>query len=93
MTDAVLAKINRIIAKLEKREVHEGEEPGEKRTTGDYTVDEKHCSVKLTEQGVSKVEKLLNIDNLYDPAMIEINDRLQQSLRAHVLYQNDRDSN
>ena len=53
-------KINRIIPRLEKGEVHEGKEPGEKWTTGDYTVDEKHRSVALTEQGVAKVEKLLN---------------------------------
>src|SRR4051812_18253998 len=66
-------KINRIIPKLEKGEVHEGKEPGEKWTTGDYTVDEKHRTVALTEQGVTKVEKLLNIENLYDPAFIEIN--------------------
>src|SRR5205823_13183638 len=65
-------KINRTIPKLEKGEVHEGKEPGEKWTTGDYTVDEKHRSVTLTEQGVTKVEKLLNIENLYDPAMIEM---------------------
>src|SRR6201993_1019461 len=84
-------KINRIIPKLEKGEVHEGKEPGEKWTTGDYTVDEKHRSVALTEQGVSKVEKLLNVENLYDPAMIEMNHHVQQSLRAHVLYLKDRD--
>ena len=84
-------KINRIIPKLEKGESHDGKEPGEKWTTGDYTVDEKHRSVGLTEQGVTKVEKLLNIENLYDPAAIEINHHVQQSLRAHVLYQNDRD--
>src|SRR5258707_545506 len=44
-------KINRIIPRLEKGEVHDGKEPGEKWTTGDYTVDEKHRSVALTEQG------------------------------------------
>src|SRR5450432_1632709 len=84
-------KINRIIPKLEKGESHDGKEPGEKWTTGDYTVDEKHRSVGLTEQGVSKVEKLLNIENLYDPAEIETNHHVQQSLRAHVLYLNDKD--
>src|SRR6266446_2928330 len=84
-------KINRIIPRLEKGEVHEGKEPGEKWTTGDYTVDEKHRSVALTEQGVTKVEKLLNVENLFDPAVIEINHHVQQSLRAHVLYLRDRE--
>ena len=62
-------KINRIIPKLIRGEVIEGKEPGEKYTTGDYTVDEKHRSVALTEEGVLKVEKLLNMGNLYDPAI------------------------
>src|SRR5882672_1540963 len=84
-------KINRIIPKLEKGEVHEGKEPGEKWTTGDFTVDEKHRSVALTEQGVAKVEKLLNIENLYDPTVVEINHHVQQSLRAHVLYLRDKE--
>src|SRR5690242_17143042 len=84
-------KINRIIPKLVRGEVIEGREPGEKYTTGDYTIDEKHKSAALTEEGVLKVEKLLNIGNLYDPQNIEYNHHVQQALRAHVLYQRDRD--
>jgi preprotein translocase subunit SecA len=84
-------KINRIIPKLVRGEVIEGKEPGEKYTTGDFTVDEKHKSVALTEDGVVKVEKLLNVNNLYDPLNIEINHHVQQSLRAHVLFLRDRD--
>src|SRR5437588_1611645 len=64
-------KINRIIPKLTRGEVIEGKEPGEKYTTGDYTIDEKHKTSALTEEGELKVEKLLNIGNLYDPANIE----------------------
>ena len=63
-------KINRIIPKLVRGEVIEGKEPGEKYTTGDYTVDEKHRSVALTEEGVAKCEKLLNIDNSTTPATL-----------------------
>ena len=85
------AKINRIIPKLVRGEVIEGKEPGEKYTTGDYTVDEKHRSVALTEEGVAKCEKLLNIPNLYDPANIEINHHVQQALKAHVSFHRDRD--
>jgi preprotein translocase subunit SecA len=84
-------KINRIIPRLVRGEVIEGREPGEKYTTGDYTIDEKHKSAALTEEGVLKVEKLLNIGNLYDPGNIEYNHHVQQALRAHVLYQRDRD--
>jgi preprotein translocase subunit SecA len=84
-------RVNRIIPALERGEVIEGKEPGQSYTTGDFTVDEKHRTVALTEEGVLKVEKLLNTGNLYDPANIEMNHHVQQSLRAHILYQRDRD--
>jgi preprotein translocase subunit SecA len=84
-------KVNRIIPNLERGEVIEGKEPGQKYTTGDFTVDEKHRTAALTEQGVLKVEKLLGTGNLYDPANIEMNHHVQQALRAHILYQRDRD--
>ncbi len=84
-------RINRIIPSLIRGEVIEGKEPGQSRTTGDFTVDEKHRSVALTEEGVLKVEKLLNTGNLYDPANIEMNHHVQQGLRAHILYERDRD--
>src|SRR2546426_3447168 len=84
-------KINLIIPKLVRGEVIEGKEPGEKYTTGDYTIDEKHRAAALTEEGVLKVEKLLGLGNLYEPANIEFNHHVQQALRAHVLYQRDRE--
>jgi preprotein translocase subunit SecA len=84
-------RVNRIIPALVRGEVIEGKEPGQSYTTGDFTVDEKHRSVALTEEGVLKVEKLLNTGNLYDPANIEMNHHVQQGLRAHILYQRDRD--
>src|SRR5580693_4004494 len=84
-------KINRIIPKLIRGEVIEGKEPGEKYTTGDYTIDEKHKSSALTEEGVLKVEKLLGIGNLYDPANIEWNHHIQQALKAHAIFQKDKD--
>ena len=45
----------------------------------------------LTEEGVLKVEKLLDTGNLYDPANIQMNHHVQQALRAHILYERDRD--
>jgi preprotein translocase subunit SecA len=86
-------KVNRIIPKLVRGEVIEGKEPGEKYTTGDYTIDEKHRSAALTEEGVFKVEKLLGIGNLYDVANYEAGwtHHVEQALRAHVIYQLDRD--
>ena len=84
-------RITKIIPKLTRGEVIEGKEPGEKFTTGDYTVDEKHKSVALTEEGVLKVERLLACGNLYDPDNIDINHHVQQALRAYVLFVRDRD--
>ena len=84
-------KINRIIPRLIRGEEIEGKEPGQKFTTGDYTVDEKHRSVALTEEGSLKVEKLLGLNNMYDAVNMEINHHVQQALKAHVLFLRDRD--
>ncbi len=84
-------KINRIIPKLVRGEVIEGKEPGEKYTTGDFTIDEKHRAAGLTEEGVAKLEKLLGIENLYDPENLDINHHVQQALKAHSLFHRDKD--
>jgi preprotein translocase subunit SecA len=57
----------------------------------DYTVDEKQKTATLTEEGIAKCEKLLNLENLYDPANIEILHCLNQALVAHKLYHKDVD--
>ena len=84
-------KINRIIPQLVRGEVIDGKEPGQKWTTGDYTVDEKTKSVALTEEGVLKMERLLGLGNLYEAVNMEINHHVQQALRAIVMYHRDRD--
>ncbi len=56
-----------------------------------YTVDEKARTVILTEDGIDRVEKLLGITELYDPANIEKLHHVNQALRAHTLYKRDRD--
>jgi preprotein translocase subunit SecA len=57
----------------------------------DYTVDEKARSVALTEDGVAKAERLLGLENLYDPTNIETLHHLSQALKAHVLFKKDVD--
>ncbi|MBI2686289.1 MAG: preprotein translocase subunit SecA [Acidobacteria bacterium] len=84
-------RINKIIPRLVRGEVIEGKEPGEKYFTGDYTVDEKHRTVALTEEGVLKVERLLGLGNLYEAQNIEFNHHVQQALKAHVMYIRDKD--
>jgi len=70
-------KINRIIPKL-KKDV-------------DFTIDEKAKTAILTEGGSVKVEKLLGVDNLFDPVNIEIVHHVLQALKAHYLFKKDVD--
>ncbi|QEM67969.1 preprotein translocase subunit SecA [Geobacter sp. FeAm09] len=87
--------IDRIIPMLQRGEVKEVEantlSGKRKQYTGDFTIDEKAKSATLTEQGVLKVEKLLKVDNLYDPRNIESLHHVQQALRAHAMYKRDVD--
>ncbi len=76
---------NEIIPNLEKG--HKDEET--KVTTGDYLLDEKNHSSVLTEQGVSKAERLLGVSNLYDPANMDLLHCVEQALKAHTLYKKD----
>jgi preprotein translocase subunit SecA len=69
--------IDKIIPKLKKEE--------------DYTIDEKAKNAILTEEGNAKVEKLLGVGNLYDPANVELVHHVNQGLRAHSLFQRDVD--
>jgi len=84
-------RINRIIPSLIRGEVIEGKEPGQKWTTGDYTVEERTRTVALTEEGVLKVERLLGLSNLYDAVNMEMNHHVQQALKAQVIFQRDKD--
>jgi preprotein translocase subunit SecA len=57
----------------------------------DYLVDEKLRSADITQAGIDKIEKALNIDNLYSPENLQLSHYLQESLRAKALYKLDRD--
>lgn len=76
---------NEIIPKMEKGEKDEET----KKTTGDYLLDEKNHSAVLTEQGVTKAERMLNVDNLYDPGNMDLLHCVEQALKAHTLYNKD----
>jgi len=56
-----------------------------------YTIDEKMRTVALTEEGVTRVEQLLGVENLYDPRNILLLHHANQGLRAHTLYKRDVD--
>jgi preprotein translocase subunit SecA len=61
------------------------------REDEDYVVDLKHRSVSLTEEGIAKVERALGVQNLYDPQHYRLTRFLDAALKAHALYQRDRD--
>jgi len=90
-------EVDRIIPKLKKGEVHQGQVKSEDRdrleASGDYTVDEKNKTVTLTEAGMAHAEQLLahrlQPGGLYDPANMPLLHHVQQGLRAHVHYQRD----
>jgi len=89
-------RVNHVIPRLKKGEVIEHREGGKigqtlREYTGDYTVDEKAKSSALTEEGVAMVEKLLGIENLYDPGNIELLHHVNQALKAHALFKRDVD--
>ncbi len=71
------SNVNRIMRNF-KREEH-------------YLVDEKGRQVSLNEEGIALGEKLLKLENLYDPRNIEYLHHLNQSLKAHVLFKKDVD--
>jgi preprotein translocase subunit SecA len=56
-----------------------------------FTVDEKLRTASLTEDGVTRVEQLLGIDNLYDPRNILLLHHVTQALKAHTLFKRDVD--
>src|SRR5947199_6805833 len=86
-------KLDRIIHRLKRAAtIVEGKlSEVEAQKEGDYIVDEKARAVALTEQGIATCERLLSIDNLYDPQHITILHHIQQGLRAHALFKRDVD--
>jgi preprotein translocase subunit SecA len=57
----------------------------------DYAVDEKAHTVAVTEEGVSKVEKMVGVENLYDDQNTDMVHHLNQALKAKELMKRDRD--
>jgi preprotein translocase subunit SecA len=85
------ARVDKIVPKLEKGAVIQGGKDYEHDDVGDYVVDEKARTVSLTDRGVEHCQRLLGIDNLYDPAQMETLHHVNQALKAHVLFKRDVD--
>ncbi|MBR1441784.1 MAG: preprotein translocase subunit SecA, partial [Lachnospiraceae bacterium] len=63
----------------------------EREETGDFVVNEKDKVVALTGQGIQRVEKFFNIENLADPENLEIQHNIDLALRANNLMHKDKD--
>ena len=61
------------------------------RQEQDYTIDEKHRTIALTQDGISKLESTLNISNLYGPENFGVVHHIENALKAQIIFQRDRD--
>ena len=59
--------------------------------TRDYVIDEKHRTVSLTAEGMEKVEKILNVENLYDPMNVRLVHFVENALKARTIFERDRE--
>ncbi len=57
----------------------------------DFTVDEKLKAIQLTDMGITKAESLLGIDNIYTEKGIKYVHHLETAVKAHALYQKDKE--
>jgi preprotein translocase subunit SecA len=82
----------RVVPQLVGHESQPGDPKGAAEDAGaDYEYDEKFKTVAPTEQGVTKVERALRVDNLYDPRNSQLVNHLVQALKAQSLYHRDID--
>ena len=70
-------KVEKLIPKLIKNE--------------DFEIDEKVKNALLNENGIAKIEKILNIENLYNPENIDLVHNISQAIKAHHLFHKDVD--
>jgi preprotein translocase subunit SecA len=87
-------KFARLAPRLTAGKTPEGMDPRMKKqfmADFDYEVEEKQKTVSITEQGVAKAERFLNIDHLYRAENGHLVNHLIQSLRAESLYKRDVD--
>jgi len=57
----------------------------------DYTVEEKHRSISLTQAGITKAEKMLGIENIYTEGGVKSVHHLETALRAAAIYHKDKE--
>ena len=57
----------------------------------DFAIDEKHRAVSLTAEGTNKVERMLKVKNLYDPANFKLVHFVENALKARALFERDKE--
>jgi preprotein translocase subunit SecA len=77
MSTELYQRVDRLVANF-KKETH-------------FTIDEKSRALSLTDEGIGYGERLLDVDNLYDPKNIEWLHHLNQALRANFIFARDVD--
>ena len=85
------ARVRKIIPQLELGEETDPGQGEAKIFTGDYVVDEKHRTIGVTDEGWTKIEGLLGIDNIADPENWDLKHYVETGIKAHALYKRDVD--
>ncbi len=86
-SEDLYARFAKIAAALQEgKEDEDGGDP-----TGDYTVDEKKRAISLTDQGISKAEKLLGVENMYTEKGIKYVHHLETAVRAKALFKREKE--
>jgi len=89
-------EVDRIVSRLrpmldQENEKYKDAHDGQDNPQADYIYDPKFHQAALTEKGQEKVERMLGIDNLSDPHYSDIRHHIDNSLKAHALYESDVD--
>ncbi len=90
-------KADRFVRKLErgpdveKRSRVEEMMEEEEEEQGDYVVDPKAKTVRLTQEGITKAEAYFNIESLGDTENTELYHHIMQAMKAHAIFRKDID--
>jgi len=85
------ARADTIAKQMERGEKIETKAGEDEQTTGDFIVDEKNRTIVMTEQGLQKAQDLFEVENLYSLENAALSHHLDQSLKAHYIFEKDVD--
>ncbi|MBT8348230.1 MAG: preprotein translocase subunit SecA [Sulfurovum sp.] len=85
------AKADAIAKQMKRGEKIETKAGEPEQTTGDFIVDEKNRTIVMTEDGLQKAQDLFEVENLYNLENAVLSHHLDQSLKAHYIFEKDVD--